>query len=168
MHIIRIRIIGNLETTLAVCRKQRQRLEVDIAHYAVVSHHIIELVTVFCVFADKSYKVKVTAAAVVFIAVIKHLNRQILKFFVVKLYKLMSALKHLIVAFKLSHTDCGKHIEVFGKSRVEEVAAQYGVPVLAKLPIDPKLAEAVDAGCIEDAKLPESLQGATAMLEKLL
>ena len=110
MHIIRIRIIGNLETTLAVCRKQRQRLEVDIAHYAVVSHHIIELVTVFCVFADKSYKVKVTAAAVVFIAVIKHLNRQILKFFVVKLYKLMSALKHLIVAFKLSHTDCGKHI----------------------------------------------------------
>ena len=29
-------------------------------------------------------------------------------------------------------------------------------------------AEAVDAGCIEDAKLPESLQGATAMLEKLL
>ena len=64
--------------------------------------------------------------------------------------------------------DCGKHIEVFGKSRVEEVAAQYGVPVLAKLPIDPKLAEAVGAGCIEDAKLPESLQGATAMLEKLL
>lgn len=64
--------------------------------------------------------------------------------------------------------DCGGHIEVFGKSRVEEVAAQYGVPVLAKLPIDPKLAEAVDAGCIEDAKLPESLQGATAMLEKLL
>ena len=61
-----------------------------------------------------------------------------------------------------------KQIEVFGKSRVEEVAAQYGVPVLAKLPIDPKLAEAVDAGCIEDAKLPESLQGATAMLEKLL
>ena len=64
--------------------------------------------------------------------------------------------------------DCGKHIEVFGKSRVEEVAAQYNVPVLAKLPIDPKLAEAVDAGQIEDAKLPESLQGATSMLEKLL
>ena len=64
--------------------------------------------------------------------------------------------------------DCGKHIEVFGKSRVEEVAAQYGVPVLAKLPIDPKLAEAVDAGQIEDVKLPDSLKGATAMLEKLL
>ena len=64
--------------------------------------------------------------------------------------------------------DCGKHIEVFGKSRVEEVAAQYGVPVLAKLPIDPKLAESVDAGQIEDVKLPDSLKGATAMLEKLL
>ena len=64
--------------------------------------------------------------------------------------------------------DCGKHIEVFGKSRVEEVAAQYGVPVLAKLPIDPNLAEAVDAGQIEDAKLPDALKGATSMLEALL
>ena len=64
--------------------------------------------------------------------------------------------------------DCGRHIEVFGKSRVDAVAAEYGLPVLAKLPIDPKLAEAVDAGAIEDAKLPESLRGATDVLEKLL
>lgn len=64
--------------------------------------------------------------------------------------------------------DCGKHIEVFGKSHVEEVAAQYQIPVLAKLPIDPKLAEAVDAGQIEDAKLPDALKGATSMLEALL
>lgn len=64
--------------------------------------------------------------------------------------------------------DCGKQIEVFGKSRVEEVAAQYHVPVLAKLPIDPKLTEAVDAGQIEDAKLPDSLKNVTAILEALL
>ena len=58
----------------------------------------------------------------------------------------------------VSCPDCGKHIEVFGKSHVEEAAAQYGVPVLAKLPIDPKLAQAVDAGQIEDAKLPDALK----------
>ncbi|MDO5549545.1 MAG: Mrp/NBP35 family ATP-binding protein [Lachnospiraceae bacterium] len=45
--------------------------------------------------------------------------------------------------------DCGKKISVFGESRIDEVAAQQGVKVLAKLPIDPKVAELVDAGKIE-------------------
>ena len=54
--------------------------------------------------------------------------------------------------------DCGKHISVFGESHLDEVAAQYGLSVLAKLPIDPHLAEAVDAGKIEDVKLPDALQ----------
>lgn len=63
--------------------------------------------------------------------------------------------------------DCGKHISVFGQSKVDEVAANYGLPVLAKLPIDPKLAEAVDAGEIEGAKLPETLNGAVKLLEDM-
>ena len=61
--------------------------------------------------------------------------------------------------------DCGKHISVFGESHVDEVAAHYELPVLAKLPIDPKLAAAVDAGKIEDAKLPDELSGALKNLE---
>ena len=64
--------------------------------------------------------------------------------------------------------DCGKHISVFGESHVDEVAAHYELPVLAKLPIDPKLAEAVDAGKIEDAKLPDALSGALSTAEGLL
>ena len=63
--------------------------------------------------------------------------------------------------------DCGKHISVFGESHVDEVAAHYELPVLAKLPIDPKLAEAVDAGRIEDAKLPDALSGALTTVEGL-
>ena len=63
--------------------------------------------------------------------------------------------------------DCGKHIAVFGESHIDEVAAEYGLNVLAKLPIDPKLAAAVDAGKIEDAKLPESLKGALKTVEGL-
>ncbi|MDY2776842.1 MAG: Mrp/NBP35 family ATP-binding protein [Collinsella sp.] len=46
--------------------------------------------------------------------------------------------------------DCGKRIEVFGASRLEEVAALYGVDILGRLPIDPKLAAACDAGTLED------------------
>ena len=45
--------------------------------------------------------------------------------------------------------DCGKKISVFGESHIDEIAAQYDVPVLAKLPIDPELAAACDAGKIE-------------------
>ena len=45
--------------------------------------------------------------------------------------------------------DCGKEIHIFGDSKIDEVAAEFGLPVLAKLPIDPKLAAMCDAGTIE-------------------
>ena len=68
----------------------------------------------------------------------------------------------------LACPDCGKKIEVFGKSKLDEVAAQYEIPVLARLPLDPNLAAAVDRGAIEDVKLPEELQGAMKALEAML
>ena len=52
--------------------------------------------------------------------------------------------------------DCGKKIEVFGTSKIGEVASGYGIKVLGRLPINPALAAACDAGAIEDA-LPENL-----------
>ena len=45
--------------------------------------------------------------------------------------------------------DCGKKINVFGKSHLDEIAAQFELPVLARLPIDPKVAEAYDSGLME-------------------
>ena len=45
--------------------------------------------------------------------------------------------------------DCGKKINVFGKSHLDEVAAQFGLPILARLPIDPAVAEACDNGLME-------------------
>ncbi|MEG0979036.1 MAG: Mrp/NBP35 family ATP-binding protein [Oscillospiraceae bacterium] len=45
--------------------------------------------------------------------------------------------------------DCGKNIELFGKSKAEEVAKELGTTVLAKLPIDSKTAELVDNGSVE-------------------
>ena len=44
---------------------------------------------------------------------------------------------------------CGKVHDIFGASHVEEVAKDMGIPVCARLPINPKLAAACDKGMIE-------------------
>jgi len=45
--------------------------------------------------------------------------------------------------------DCGKKINVFGESKLDQVAEAFNLPVLARLPIDPKVAEAYDNGLME-------------------
>lgn len=59
--------------------------------------------------------------------------------------------------------DCGKEIHVFGESHIDEIAKKHGVETVARMPIDPKLAAACDAGTIE------SFNGAwlDGVLEKL-
>ena len=51
--------------------------------------------------------------------------------------------------------DCGKHISVFGESHVDEIAKEHNLDVLAKLPMNPALASACDAGALEDVELPD-------------
>jgi len=50
----------------------------------------------------------------------------------------------------LSCPDCGKQIEVFGRSRAAEIAAEYGIPAVARMPLDAKISQLADAGRIED------------------
>ena len=45
--------------------------------------------------------------------------------------------------------DCGKQIHVFGESHLDEEAAAQNIPVLAKIPIQPSNAQAVDGGRVE-------------------
>lgn len=45
--------------------------------------------------------------------------------------------------------DCGKKINVFGKSHLDQIAAENNLPILARLPIDPTVAEAYDNGQME-------------------
>jgi len=45
--------------------------------------------------------------------------------------------------------ETGKRIEVFGRSRGEEMAREAGAPFLGQLPLDPQLSELCDAGEIE-------------------
>ena len=54
----------------------------------------------------------------------------------------------------MSYFECpdnGRKYEIFGKSHVDEIAAEHGLKVLAKLPIDPDLATLSDQGRIEFA-----------------
>ena len=45
---------------------------------------------------------------------------------------------------------CGERHAVFGESKIDKVAEGLGLKVLARLPIDPRLAAAGDAGAVED------------------
>ena len=47
--------------------------------------------------------------------------------------------------------DCGRRVEIFGKSRAAETAAEVGIPKVVRLPIRPDLARTVDEGLVEDA-----------------
>ena len=40
--------------------------------------------------------------------------------------------------------DCGKEIKVFGESHIDEIAAELGVPVLGKMPIEASFADYAD------------------------
>ena len=46
--------------------------------------------------------------------------------------------------------DCGKIHEIFGSSRVDEIASAYGIGTTARMPIEPHIAEMVDKGLLED------------------
>ncbi|MBQ8378620.1 MAG: Mrp/NBP35 family ATP-binding protein [Oscillospiraceae bacterium] len=44
---------------------------------------------------------------------------------------------------------CDEEIKLYGESHIDEIAAEHGLKILAKLPIDPTLAKQVDNGAIE-------------------
>ena len=50
--------------------------------------------------------------------------------------------------------DCGGQHQIYGPSRVQEKAQQYGIPYMAKIPVDPAITAAVDAGQIETVHAP--------------
>ncbi len=56
--------------------------------------------------------------------------------------------------------DCGKRINVFGESKLDTVAAEFNLPILARLPIDPKVAASYDKGEMESVD--------TSAMEKVL
>ncbi len=61
--------------------------------------------------------------------------------------------------------DCGKKINVFGRSHLDEVAAKFDLPILARLPIDPSVAEAYDNGMMETVNT-DAVADVIAAIEK--
>jgi len=54
---------------------------------------------------------------------------------------------------KCSH--CGEHLEVFGPSNASEVANSLRIPILGRMPIDPRIAELADSGRLEEYEATE-------------
>ncbi len=66
----------------------------------------------------------------------------------------------------LSCPDCGKQIEVFGASKAKAIAAGYGIPSVARMPLDPKISTLADSGRIEDYD-GSALSEVFAQIEKI-
>ena len=68
--------------------------------------------------------------------------------------------------------DCGKKMEIFGQSKAEEIAAEYGIPAVAKMPLDANISKLADQGRIEDydgsalADIFKSIEKAPSKIEK--
>lgn len=46
--------------------------------------------------------------------------------------------------------ECKQEYEIFGQSHIEDIAREHNIPVLGKLPLEPRIAAACDSGTIED------------------
>lgn len=62
--------------------------------------------------------------------------------------------------------DCGARHELFGESRLGEIAAQHGLRVLARAPVDPENARAADEGSVEYLAAPWIEEAVTAVTGK--
>lgn len=85
--------------------------------------------------------------------------QELVKMIVKKAYNMAKTMKIPVLGIIENYSylvcpDCGKKIEVFGKSRVDEAAGELGLSVGGKMPIDPALTELSDAGEFHKAKNP--------------
>lgn len=60
--------------------------------------------------------------------------------------------------------NCGKRHYIYGESRAEEVCKEYGVKLLARLPVNPEFAKLCDEGRIEDADCKELAPAVVAVM----
>ena len=51
--------------------------------------------------------------------------------------------------------DCGGKHQIFGESRIESLAERFGIPNIARLPINSAFAAAGDEGRIEDVRVDD-------------
>ena len=60
--------------------------------------------------------------------------------------------------------DCGKEIKIFGESHASDIAKEYGIPLLARIPMEERINAAVDSGTIEELDI-DYLDAAVAAIK---
>jgi Mrp family chromosome partitioning ATPase/predicted Fe-Mo cluster-binding NifX family protein len=91
--------------------------------------------------------------------------QELVKMIVSKAVKMAGMMKIPVVGLveNMSYLECDEcqhPIKIFGESHVDEIASEFGLHVLAKIPLNPKVATLCDAGQVE--------QASTAMLNKAI
>ena len=85
--------------------------------------------------------------------------QSLVKLIVMKAYNMAAKMNIPVIGMVENYSyiqcpDCGKKIEVFGESRIDEVAAEIGLDVLGKLPIIPDMAKLADEGRFDEVDNP--------------
>ena len=80
--------------------------------------------------------------------------QDLVKLIVKKAYNMAATMKIPVLGLIENYSylkcpDCGKEIPVFGESRIKETAEEYGIPVLAQIPVRSEITQAVDGGTVE-------------------
>ena len=80
--------------------------------------------------------------------------QELVSMIVAKAVKMAQMMKVPIIGIieNMSYVECpccNEHIEVFGKSHLDEVAKEYNLPILGRIPMTPAIAAASDAGDVE-------------------
>ncbi len=76
-----------------------------------------------------------------------------------KAYKMAEAMNIPVIGIVENYSylecpDCGKKIELFGKSNIDAEAANLGLKVLGKVPLMPEIAELADSGIFHKVESP--------------
>ncbi len=80
--------------------------------------------------------------------------QDLVRMIVTKAVKMANMMKIPVLGFVENYAylqcpDCGKKINVFGESKLDQIAQEFNIPILARLPIDPDVAKLYDSGCME-------------------
>jgi Mrp family chromosome partitioning ATPase len=63
--------------------------------------------------------------------------------------------------------DCGSRHDIFGTSRIDELAASYDIDLVARIPISPGFAHAMDSGTAEQLETPTLTPFVDALITKV-
>src|SRR5574344_1625456 len=85
--------------------------------------------------------------------------QQLVRIIVEKAVNMANAMKIPVIGLveNMSYVkcpDCGKEIKVFGESNIDGIAKDFGLKVLARLPIEQKTSVTVDNGEVENLDVP--------------